>query len=330
MRFHLHVVDGNASPSPSSSSATAECSGQTTAAMLLAHMTLRCGHLGDVLVVSASTTPALAVAAARQSPQSSPHSNTGAAAAAAAARRTQLSDADATGSEDAQVLLAASELLRGASADSAAPISLPYMDGARIVPYAFLNSSFAEAEVSLRRAIGVLADTQDSAAPYFDLVAATDLATFDYIVEYYQQQRLRHGGAVTQGRGTKPVGVMHIIADDASRVVLVLQRVVEMMLKRSGWTFSVDAHAAREAEEQEQEALAAQSDDEDDGMVDEEEGGGGGGAGGSPRGGGGGGGAARAATGGHGGSADSWVNHIDEAVHLFAQLFGVDVLVAVV
>ncbi|KAG5485025.1 hypothetical protein LSCM1_07105 [Leishmania martiniquensis] len=329
MKFHLHVVDGNApasgataSPLPSPPSSTEAA--QTTAVMLFAHMTLRCGHLSDVLVVSASTTPALAQAAALQPPQSQLHS--GAA---------QLSNADASVSEDTQVLHVAGKLLSGAVGDGAV-VGLPYIDsdsgGARIIPYAYFSSSFSEAEESLRRAVCIVEESGTAASPqYFDLIATTDMATFDYIIDYYQQQRVRHGGAVTKGRGTKPVGVMHIVADDPSRAALVLQRVVELMLKRSGWAFSVDAHTA----EEEEKALAAQADeDEDDDRMDEgsdeEEGAGRGVS--SGRGGGGnagtGGGSAHA--GARRGSADSWLNHIDEAVHLFAQLFGVDVLVALV
>ncbi|KAG5485695.1 hypothetical protein LSCM4_06653 [Leishmania orientalis] len=330
MKFHLHVVDGTApardvAVSPSSYPPSVTESTQTTAVMLFAHMTLRCGHLSDVLAVSASTTPALARAAALQPQQSQLHS--GAA---------QLGNADASVSEDTQVLYMAGKLLSGV-VDNGAAVDLPYMDSdsgdARIVPYAYFKSSFCEAEESLRRAVCVLAESGTAASPpYFDLIATTDMATFDYIIEYYQQQRVRHGGAITKGRGTKPVGVIHIVADDPSRAALVLQRVVELMLKRSGWTFSVDAHSA----EEEEKALAAQADeDEDDDRMDEvsdgEEGGAsrgvtGGRGGGASAGTGGG----SAQAGAQSGSAGSWVNHIDEAVHLFAQLFGVDVLVALV
>ncbi|KAI5686038.1 hypothetical protein MNV84_01372 [Leishmania braziliensis] len=322
MKFHLHVVDGNALASsgaePNSSPPTAT---QATAVMLFAHMTLRCGHLSDVLVVSASTTPALARAAALQPQQNELRS--GAA---------QLSNADASVSEDTHVLQMAGKVLSGAL-DRGAAVDLPYMDNdggdARIAPYAYFNSSFSEAELSLRRAVCVLAESGTAALPpYFDLIATTDLVTFDYIVEYYQQQRVRHGGAVTKGRGTKPVGVVHIVADDPSRAALVLQRVVELMLKRSGWTFSVDAHTA----EEEEKALAAQTDEDEDEDGDDENGGSGGGSTAGGRGGvvsaGTGGGSVQA--GARSGSADSWVNHIDEAVHLFAQLFGVDVLVTLV
>ncbi|AYU76737.1 hypothetical protein LdCL_100018300 [Leishmania donovani] len=322
MKFHLHLVDGSApargGAAPFSSPPTAAEATQATALMLFAHMTLRCGHLSDVLAVSASTTPALARAAALQPQQNQLHS--GAA---------QLGNADTSVSEDTQVLQMAGKLLSGVI-DNDAAAGLPYMDmdggDARITPYAYFNSSFSEAEQSLRRAVCILAEGGTAAPPpYFDLIATTDMATFDYIIEYYQQQRVRHGGAVTKGRGTKPVGVMHIVADDPSRAALVLQRVVELMLKRSGWTFSVDARAAAE-----EEALAAQTEEDDDG--DDEDGGGGdaGTAGGR-------GSVVSAGTGGGGvqagarsGSVDSWVNHIDEAVHLFAQLFGVDVLVTLV
>ncbi|GET86573.1 hypothetical protein, conserved [Leishmania tarentolae] len=320
MKFHLHVVDGVAPTSggvgPFSSPPTATEATQTTAMVLFAHMTLRCGHLSDVLAVSASTTPALAQAAVRQPQQNQLHS--GAA---------QLGNTDTSVSEDTQVLQTAGKLLSG-TIDNGAAVGLPYMDidgaDARITPYAYFNSPFSEAEQSLRHAVCILGERSTATPPpYFDLIATTDMATFDYIIEYYQQQRVRYGGAVTKGRGTKPVGVMHIVADDASRAALVLQRVVELMLKRSGWAFSVDAHAAAE-----EEALAAQSEDDDDG--DDENGGDGGAAAGR-------GGVVSAGTGssgvhagGRSGSADSWVNHIDEAVHLFAQLFGVDVLVALV
>ncbi|KAG5510335.1 hypothetical protein JKF63_07664 [Porcisia hertigi] len=325
MKFHLHVVDGNAptgsgavsvSPPPTAAEAT-----QATAVMLFAHMTLRCGHLSDVLAVSASTTPTIAREAAQRTQENRHHSGA-----------TQLGNADSSVSEDTQILQIAGNRLRGA-ADNGAAADLPYIDSdssdtRTITPYAYFNSSFSEVEHSLRRAVCVCTESGTSMPPpYFDLIATTDMPTFDYIIEYYQQQRVRHGGAVVKGRGTKPVGVMHVVADDPSRAALVLQRVVELMLKRSGWCFSVDAHTA----EEEEKALAAQTDDDEEDSDDEEGGHNARGAAGSR------GGAVGVNTSGCGvqagawsGSVDSWVNHIDEAVHLFAQLFGVDVLVALV
>lgn len=335
MKFHLHVVDGNAASSPASSPRAAAGTSESSAVLLFAHLTLRCGHLNDVVAVSASTTPA----AVRQAQllQQQAHGTaaagtvSGHAISAAHARRA---GADGTESEDTQVLQAAGAVLAGlVDTESEQANTLPYAtlaDGAHAViqQYAYFTTPFAVAEQSLRATIAAAADarlTQAATAaslveppPYFDLVATTDMGTFEYVLDYYQQLRARYGGSACRGRGTKPVGVLHIVAEDPSRAARVLQRVLEMVLKRSGWDFSVDANAEDAGEDDNDELTNPQGRAEEE---EEEEAGGGAGA------------TADAKAGGavrRGGKADSWVNHIDEAVHVFAQLFGVDVLVALV
>lgn len=348
MKFHLHVVDGGAT-SAGAAAPTTTAAAESSAVLLFAHMTLRCAHLVDVVAVSASTTPA----AARQAQllQQAHGAATGHAAAAAAvasgaSANVPRTDADVSESEDTKLLQAAGAVLTGAiSPDSEEARALPYApsaDGAHaaLVPYKYFTTPFAVAEQSLRLAIRSCSDAAATASstaappppPYFDLVATTDMTTFEYVLDYYQQQRARTGGVATggDGRGTKPVGVLHIVADDPSRAARVLQRVLEMVLKRSGWTLSTDANAA-EGEEAEDVELNSGEDDDGDEEENEEEvlhGAGAAAAESNAA-------AASAAVvvggaAGRSGSGDSWVNHMDEAVHLFAQLFGVDVLVALV
>ncbi|KPI86956.1 hypothetical protein ABL78_4002 [Leptomonas seymouri] len=338
MKFHLHVVDGNAA----SSSSTAACASENSAVLLFAHITLRCGHLADVVAVSASTTPAAARQAQLLQQAHGTAASLGGSAAASAmggtAAHVNRSAIDATENEDTKVLQAAGAVLTGAvDAESEEASTLPYAslaDGEHtlIRPYAYFTTAFVVAEQSLRQAIAAAATAagppgaaQPTAPPpYFDLIATTDMATFDYILDYYQQLRVRYGGSVFGcgggGRGTKPVGVLHIVAEDPSRAARVLQRVLEMVLKRSGLEFSVDANAEEDAAE----AMAAQRQQEEEGEQDrfeEEEGHTAGAAASAPS-------AAGAVS--RAAKAESWANHIDEAVRLFAQLFGVDVLVALV
>ncbi|KPA76051.1 hypothetical protein ABB37_08187 [Leptomonas pyrrhocoris] len=346
MKFHLHVVDGNAvstSASAASTSASADTS-ESSAVLLFAHMTLRCGHLADVVAVSASTTPA-AVRLAQLQQQQQQHgasASSGSASATVAiggaAALANPNSADATESEDTKVLQAAGAVLMGAvGVDSDEAYALPYAplaDGGHvpIEPYAYFSTPFAAAERSLRHTIAAAAAQAQRPAtsvtpPYYDLIATTDMTTFEYVLDYYQQLRVRYGGSVVGScggsGGTKPVGVLHIVAEDPSRAARVLQRVLEMVLQRSGWALAVDANA----EEGEQ----AQADDDDDALAAQQQHNGGGemdrldgeeGNGGAA--------AAAAGAGSRAAKVDSWVNHIDEAVHVFAQLFGVDVLVALV
>lgn len=334
MKFHLHVVDGRAASASSSSSPASTVEGfESSAVLLFAHMTLRCGHLADVVSVSASTTPA----AARQAQLLQQSLGAGAAggsrlAATGGLVPSQRFVPDASGSEDTAVLQAAGAVLTGAvEPDSEEARALPYAalaDGERssIAPYAHFATQFAVAEQTLRAAVAASVASAVPPPPYFDLVATTDMTTFEYVVDYYQQLRVRYGGSAMGGggRGTKPVGVLHIVAEDPSRAARVLQRVLEMVLKRSGWAFSVDANADEDADAEEQHAREEGDGEEvyEHSADDEEESAAGAAAAGA--------GAGTGGVVGHGDKLDSWANHIDEAVHLFAQLFGVDVLVALV
>jgi hypothetical protein len=314
MKFHLHVVDGNAPAAPSSSKTSAASdTAESSAVLLFAHLTLRCGHLAEVVTVSASTTPATArqVQLLQQARGASASVSVSAALSGAAAH-TSHTAADASESDDMKVLQAAGAVLTGAvDAESEEAYTLPYAtlaegERAPIQPYAYFKTPFAFAEQSLRHAIAA-AGSRD-VAPYFDLIATTDMTTFEYVLDYYQQLRVRYGGSAFTGRGTKPVGVLHIVAEDPSRAARVLQRVLEMILKRSGWDLSVEADAEEDHEEEdkENEEQAYEKYGNDDSVN------------------------AAAGAAAPQSKVDSWVNYVDEAVHVFAQLFGVDVLVALV
>lgn len=210
--------------------------------------------------------------------------------------------------------------------------------------------------------------TGEGVAPYFDFIAAADLASYDYILNYYQQARLQRtlqrprghdgngprneegaartvrasdAGSSSSGSGgrgavscslsssspcalpSQPVTLLHVACTDPSRAGQLLQRYLETLLRLDAATAAAGAASggvAVNAEEEEGEgeggeaATAAQREmgttvagvDENE---DEDEEGEEGNAVREP--------------------GAWWLDAVDETSALFAQLLGVDVLVAV-
>lgn len=336
MKLHLHIVDGNAPLDMAGETSSASgavlpqeqqqplavrpnddgaTTVQSSAALFFAHLTLRCGHLNEIVVVSASTTPALE-RHSRLLPQ--PATATSAAGATATAGATRLADGEPlVVSAETEVLQTAARVLRGdvaaAAAGDGGGVELPFLnrggesvEAAAIVSYSFFDTPFPVAEQQLRRAVGAAASGRDgiSAPPYFDLIAAVDMETFEYLTDYYRQLRLRGGDGIGGRRleAERPVGLLYASAEDPARAAVVLQRIVEMLLQRSGYVFGEAAVAADE------EAVSPYYSNLD-----------------------------TAETAAPPSSSlpprvreGEWCNHVDEAAALFGQLLGVDVLVAVV
>ncbi|KAH9598411.1 hypothetical protein LSM04_006502 [Trypanosoma melophagium] len=217
VRYHLHIADGG------------DPSATVTAATLFAHLALRCGQLRNYLLLSASTTDAK-----RQKDTNLPHSNSARMVqltAAAAAAGTSPSSGEST--ED-QVLLAAEALLRGdehfrsminddGNVWSAAVATVKD----RIVPYPCFSCNFAESELSLARSKG----------RYFDFIATADVASFDYLLDYYMALRVQESKGekseeeshlVLQLR--RKVGLVHILCGEPARAGHLLQRFMELLL----------------------------------------------------------------------------------------------------
>ncbi|ESL06708.1 hypothetical protein TRSC58_05615 [Trypanosoma rangeli SC58] len=221
-RYHMHIVDGG---DPTST---------VTAATLFAHLTLRCGQLRNYLLLSASTTDAKRQ---REAPRSS----------LSGTRKVQLAAAEPSsgGSQDDKVLLAAESLLRGdenfraslgTGADSSGPVA-EVKD--RIIPYTGFSCGFVESEVFLAR----------SGVRYFDFIATADVASFNYVLNYYQGLRmLEKGGQATRKNGGFPpvqweaskqeqqsrrhkVGLVHILCGEPARAGHLLQRFIELLLE---------------------------------------------------------------------------------------------------
>ncbi|RNF27182.1 uncharacterized protein Tco025E_00556 [Trypanosoma conorhini] len=220
-RYHMHIVDGG---DPTST---------VTAATLFAHLTLRCGQLRNYLLLSASTTDAKRQ---REAPRSS----------LSGTRKVQLAAAEPSsgGSQDDKVLLAAESLLRGdenlrASLGTGADASGPVAEVKdRIIPYTGFSCGFVQSEVFLAR----------SGVRYFDFIATADIASFNYVLNYYQGLRMqekagqgtRNGAAPRVGWGSCPqeqqprrqkVGLVHILCGEPARAGHLLQRFIELLLE---------------------------------------------------------------------------------------------------
>lgn len=217
--FHLHIVDSGDQRG-------------VTAAQIMAHLTLRCGHLEDVLVVSASTAP---------------HPTKGIAATNGANPAAATTAVVAGGEEegDEHLLLRAAKALReGPSAPAVA--SLPFLRGQgehAIAAYPYFQSSFMEAERSLAEACTSSSALAGSATPvpgYFDFVAVTDMGSYEYIRGYYAKLRLARGGTRIPHR----VGIFLVLCNDASRMCALVQHFVEALVRdapATPWLDAVDA-----------------------------------------------------------------------------------------
>ncbi|EAN89485.1 hypothetical protein C3747_125g26 [Trypanosoma cruzi] len=219
-RYHMHIVDGG---DPTST---------VTAATLFAHLTLRCGQLRNHLLLSASTTDA------KRQRDALPSSLN-------ATRMVQLAAAEPSSgrSTDDKILLAAEALLRGdenfrASLAVDTEWSGPVAEVKdRIIPYPCFSCGFVQSEVFLAR----------SGARYFDFIATADVASFNYLLNYYQavrmledeEERARKGSAHSVGwdeqpeeqRRRKKVGIVHILCGEPARAGHLLQRFIELLLE---------------------------------------------------------------------------------------------------
>ncbi|KEG10936.1 hypothetical protein DQ04_03141080 [Trypanosoma grayi] len=222
MRYHLHIADGG---DPSST---------VTAATLFAHLTLRCGHLRSYLLLSASTTDAKRNREATLQQHNAARVVQLAASAAAVP--------SSSGSTDDQVLLAAEALLRGEK-QLRAPLGDETVWGGsiaavkdRILPYHWFGCNFAESEAHLARSCG----------RYFDFIATADVASFDYLLDFYLALRAGEAdGNITDSavpRRRRKVGLVHILCGEPARAGHLLQRFLELLLE-------VDSKAPELAEE---------------------------------------------------------------------------------
>ncbi|ORC86920.1 uncharacterized protein TM35_000252160 [Trypanosoma theileri] len=214
VRYHLHIADGG------------DPTATVTAATLFAHLTLRCGQLRNYLLLSASTTDAK-----RQKDSNLPNSNSArmvqltAAAAAAGA-----SPSSGEGTED-QVLLAAEALLRGdehfrsmINEDENLWSTAVAAVKDRIIPYPCFSCSFVESEMSLAKSKG----------RYFDFIATADVASFDYLLDYYMALRVEESKREKENsleeRHRRKVGLVHILCGEPARAGHLLQRFMELLL----------------------------------------------------------------------------------------------------
>nr|CCC92204.1 conserved hypothetical protein [Trypanosoma congolense IL3000] len=210
-RYHLHIVDGG------------DRSSTVTASMIFAHLTLRCGQLRNYLLLSASSTGAKRARDPASAARLAPPLGTSAV----------MGEAEI----DDQLLLAAESLLRGEGLshtgirDEEAWDNILSSVKDRIVPYKCFGRSFAESEASIAV----------STAPYFDFIATADVASFDYLLDYYMGPRLGSSQGRESvgwewleqpGRPRKRIGIIHILCGDPVRAGYMLQRFMELLLEK--------------------------------------------------------------------------------------------------
>ncbi|CBH13482.1 hypothetical protein, conserved [Trypanosoma brucei gambiense DAL972] len=218
-RYHLHIVDGG------------DRSSTVTASMIFAHLALRCGQLRNYLLVSASSTD---VKKNRDAANPNRLASSLGGSSAGGTRPTYVGTSDA-GTDD-QLLLAGEALLRGeglshngiSDESSWGEVLSSVKD--RIIPYESFSRSFAESEVSLAMSKG----------PYFDFIATADVASFDYLLDYYLGPCLRSAkkgqlgvgryGGVPEKRDRR-IGLIHILCGEPVRAGYLLQRFMELLLE---------------------------------------------------------------------------------------------------
>lgn len=203
--YHIHVTDSGSGSS----------SGPVTAALLFAHLTLRCGQLKGRVVVSSSSGILPATGNGNGTNGSSSYHPHGSAAGGGGGGGSD--------GADIQELVAASTYLGGGSDD--AVLSEGVRE--RIVPYPYGGQAFAEAEQSLSRAIGKCSSNSSTAVGYFDFIIAADLAAYDGLIDYYN---CRRRATTSSGHGDGHVAMVHFACQDISRAGALVQRFIESTL----------------------------------------------------------------------------------------------------
>ncbi|KAG8345606.1 hypothetical protein ERJ75_001327000 [Trypanosoma vivax] len=234
-RYHLHIVDSG------------DHTSTVNAATLFAHFTLRCGQFRNCLLLSASTTGAKQP----RDPANPPPATQQSAAALAAAPSTtgELSTEDPLLAAAETLLQCEGYLHDGGEEEPSWRDSLASVKD-RIVPYGNFSRSFIESEVLLSMSKG----------PYFDFIATADVASFDYLLDYYMAPQLEAAPwsasvprmTVEKKEGLmerkKRVGLIHILCSELPRAGHLLQRFMELLLDVD--TVTAQGVASRGADDQ--------------------------------------------------------------------------------